>query len=96
MDDILEEIRQCSIYCNYLKQKKVILQYPELKSIVLRLREINERMQETSDPGEEEALSEEYERLSMDSRVHDFMQAELDYCRMFQKLQSAMAEELKI
>lgn len=96
MDDILEEIKQSSIYCNYLKQKKIILQYPELKSNILRLREINELMQETTDAAEEERLTAEYERLSMDVRIHDFMQAELDYCRMFQKLQSAMAEELKI
>lgn len=96
MIDIIDRLRECSEYKHYLEQKERILQFPELKNSIYRLREINNLIQEVTDPETEENLRAEYEWLCSDVRVHDFMQAELDYCRMFQEIEAIMASELEL
>ncbi len=96
MIDIMDRLRECSEYKHYLEQKKRILQFPELKDRIYRLREINGLIQEVTDPETEENLRSEYEGLCSDVRIHDFMQAELDYCRMFQEIEAIMASELEL
>ncbi|MBQ7582244.1 MAG: YlbF family regulator, partial [Lachnospiraceae bacterium] len=96
MIDIMDRLRECSEYKQYLEQKKRILKFPELKDSIYRIREIYGLIQETEDPETEENLRSEYERLIADGRIHDFMQAELDYCRMFQELEAIMAKELDL
>ena len=96
MMDVLDRLRECSEYKQYLEQKKRIMQFPELKDKIYRIREIYSLIQEVEDPKTEEDLRAECEQLGADARIHDFMQAELDYCRMFQELESVMASELDL
>ena len=96
MIDIMDRLRECSEYKHYLEQKERILQFPQLKSSIYRLREINGLIQDVTDPETEENLRAEYENLCSDARIRDFMQAELDYCRMFQEIEAIMASELDL
>lgn len=96
MIDIMDRLRECSEYKNYLEQKKRIMQFPDLKGKIYRIREIYVQIQDVTDPAEEENLRSEYEQLCDDVRIRDFMQAELDYCRMFQELEAIMAKELDL
>lgn len=96
MIDIMDRLRECSEYRNYLEEKEKIRRFPELKSSIYRLRDINTLIQEVTDPNEEESLRSEYEALCSDSRIREFMQAELDYCRLFQEIEAAMASELSL
>ncbi len=96
MIDIMDRLRECREYQNYLEQKRRIAQFPELKNTIYRIREIYSRMQEVTDPEEENSLRAEYENLYADVRIRDFMQAEVDYCRMFQELEALMAKELEL
>ncbi len=96
MIDIMDRLRECSEYKHYLEQKERIRRFPELKNSIYRLREINTLIQEVTDPETEENLRTEYEELCADARIHDFMQAELDYCRMFQEIEAIMASELDL
>ncbi|MBO4902907.1 MAG: YlbF family regulator [Lachnospiraceae bacterium] len=96
MKDIIDRLRECGEYKHYLEEKEKILRFPELKSSIYRLREINGLIQEVTDQDREEELRAEYDRLYSDIRIHDFMQAELDYCRMFQEIQAIMAQELDL
>ena len=96
MIDIIDRLRECGEYKHYLEQKARIAQFPELKNSIYRLREINNLIQEVTDPETEENLRAEHEWLCSDVRVHDFMQAELDYCRMFQEIEAIMASELEL
>lgn len=96
MIDIIDRLRECSEYKRYLEQKKRIRRFPELIKSIYRLREINGLIQEVTDPETEDNLRSEYDWLCSDVRIHDFMQAELDYCRMFQEIEAIMASELDL
>ena len=96
MIDIMDRLRECSEYKRYLEQKRRIMQFPELKGNIYRIREIYGQIQEVTDPETEDNLRAEYEQLCSDVRIHDFMQAELDYCRMFQEIEAIMAKELDL
>ena len=96
MTDMIDSLRSCEEYRHYLQQKEKIRKFPELKGSIYRLREINLQIQKVTDPETEEQLRSEYDRLSADIRIRDFMQAETDYCRLFQEIGEVMASELEL
>lgn len=96
MSEYIDQLKSYDAYRNYLQQKEKLKQFPALRDAVLRVREITEIMQEDVSAEEEERLRAEFDTLNADPVVHDFMQAEIDYCRMFQEIRSAMAAELGI
>jgi len=96
MSNLVNALMQCEEYRNYIAQKENLSRYPDLKRDVLRLREINSRMQEVAGNDEEDRLNDEFERLMNEPMVREFMQAETDYCRMFQNLRAMMASELEL
>lgn len=96
MTEEMIALKECREYKNYLEEKENIQKYPELKGSIYRLREINGLIQDDLDPETEDNLTKEYEWLCSDGRVRDFMQAELDFCRFFQRIQAEMAQELDI
>lgn len=96
MKQIVDALMQLDAYSNYIAQKENLSKYPELKGQVLRIREITSRMQEVENGEEEDRLNDEFEWLMNEPRVREFMQAETDYCRMFQKLRAMMASELEL
>ncbi|MCR5221800.1 MAG: YlbF family regulator [Lachnospiraceae bacterium] len=93
---MIDSLRSCEEYQHYLQEKEKIQKFPELKASIYRLREINLLIQEVTDPETEEHLRAEYDHLSADIRIRDFMQAETDYCRLFQEIEEVMASELDL
>ena len=93
---MIDSLRSCEEYQHYLQEKEKIQKVPELKASIYRLREINLLIQEVTDPETEEHLRAEYDYLSADIRIRDFMQAETDYCRLFQEIEEVMASELDL
>ena len=96
MIEVMDALKKCWVYKNYLEEKEKLNKYPEVKGAINRLREINGLIQNDLDPQEEDNLTKEYEWLCSDARIRDFMQAELDFCRFFQEIQAEMASELEI
>jgi len=90
IERLIEQMRRTADYQNYMKQKETLKSYPELKERIEKLRELNCRMQNMPESEslyeEGEKLEQQYEELCEDTRVYDFMQAELDFCRMFQSI----------
>ncbi len=96
MTEIMERLRENSAYRHYLEEKEKIRPYPELKEKIYRLRDIFEQIEDVTDQEEEDRLRDEYEELYANPMIREFMQAELDYCRLFQELEAAMAAELDL
>ncbi len=90
IEGLVAQMRSTADYQNYKKQKETLRSYPELKERIEKLRELNCRMQNMPESEslyeEGEKLEQQYEELCEDTRVYDFMQAELDFCRMFQDI----------
>ncbi len=90
INDLIEKMHDTDICQNYNKQREIVKEFPELKEKIDMLRELNYRMQKMPESDslyeEGEKLEQQYEELCEDTRVHDFMQAELDFCRMFQEI----------
>ena len=96
MTGMIDSLRSCDEYQQYLQQKEKIRKFPELKAKIYRLREINLQIQEVTDPETEDRLRSEYDHLCADARIREFMQAETDYCRIFQEIEEVMASELDL
>ncbi|MBR6451067.1 MAG: YlbF family regulator [Lachnospiraceae bacterium] len=96
MNEVMEILRKNSAYRNYLEAKEKIRPYPELKEKICRLRDIFEQIEDIRDQEEEDRLRAEYEELYSNPMIREFMQAELDYCRLFQELEAEMAAELDL
>lgn len=93
---LIEEIKRTDIYEQYLRQKEFIHTDADVKAKVDELRTINFQIQNA--PGEmdvmeeSERIEEKLEELCEDYQVNDFMQAELDFCRMFQDILTQIAQ----
>lgn len=87
---LIRVMKETQEYQCYQQNASVIREDEAVKSKVDELRSLSYRMQNMSDDGlapeVEEHLEERFEELCEDSRVHDFMQAEIDFCRMFQNI----------
>lgn len=90
IEGLIAQMQLTDDYQNYMKQKEMLKKYPELKERIEKLRELNCRMQNIPESDslyeEGEKLEQQYEELCEDTRVYDFMQAELDLCRMYQSI----------
>lgn len=99
IEELIEQMRHTSTYQNYAKQKETVKNFPELKEKIDTLRELNYRLQKMPESEglyeEGERLEQEYEELCEDTRVHDFMQAELDFCRLFQDILAKITSSIE-
>jgi len=86
--NLIVEIKNSKTYLSYRKQKENINDDEELKLKIEELQRLNFMMQNSPEgPNsleEQERLEQQFEDLCEDSRVNDFFQAELDFCRLFQ------------
>ena len=96
--NLVETICRTTEYKTYSELKGIISRHPEKKEKIRNLREVNYRIQNMPEGidilAEEERLEDEIEELCTDAVVNDFMQAELDFCRMFQDILSRVAQEI--
>ena len=92
------EVKQSPEYQEYQVQLERIKQQPELYARVNEFRKRNFELQnsEYSENLMERAdeLEREYAGLRENSLVEDFLEAELDFCRMMQDANALIAREL--
>lgn len=98
IQNLVAEIKQTDTYENYQEQKEVVRQNEDTKAKIDELRALNLKVQSAPEGRdlleESERVEERLEELCEDSRVNDFMQAELDFCRMFQDILTQIAQEI--
>lgn len=95
---LIDAIKKTQEYQCYQQNVSIIKGDAEIKSKIDELRSLSYLMQNTPEedraPGDEECLEEQFETLCEDSRVNDFMQAEIDFCRMFQDIMMQITQEI--
>ena len=88
VEEFIQRIKETQEYRDYQIQKVNIEQIPELKQQVDEFRERNFEIQSESDGDilfdEIDQFESEFEGLLKDTKVNDFLESELAYCRMIQ------------
>ena len=90
LEKFINEIKQSSVYSEYMLQRDRLRKYPELKKQVDDYREENFRLQTQTYPDqlfdEIDRFQKEYEAFRENPVVNDFLAAELAFCRMMQNI----------
>lgn len=93
-----EKIRRTDIYRNYLIQVDLINELPELKRKIDEFRARNFEFQNTTDAEElfdkTDALMAENEFFRADPMVDAFLSAEVEFCRMMQRVYQSISEKV--
>jgi len=99
IEKLIEQMQRTEAYQNYNSQKETMKNFPELKEKIDTLRRLNLQLQKIPESDslyeEVERIEQQYEELCEDTRVHDFMQAELDFCRMFQDILARITSSME-
>ena len=89
-DKFIDTLKETDIYTNYVKQLEILEAYPDLKKGRDEFRERNFRLQNESDSetlfDEVDRLNREYEHFCSNPIVNNYLDAEVAFCRMFQKI----------
>lgn len=100
MARFINDIRQTDTYQEYEKQKKRMKEYPDLKEKIDAFRLANYELQKNTPQDQlfekTDAFQKEYEDFREIPMVHDFLAAELDYCRMIQEINDVLYDEFTI
>lgn len=93
----VQAIRGTDAYRNYERYANEISKQPELKKQIDEYRLKNYELQITSEDGdalleEQEQMLKEYEELSATPGVYEFLEAEVEFCRMMQALNTRVIE----
>lgn len=98
IDIFAEKVRETNAYRNYLIQTERMKRQPELKQKIDEFRAKNFEFQNTTDSEElfdkTDAFVAEYEILSADPMVDAFLSAELEFCRMMQRVYQSISERV--
>ncbi len=93
-----KKIKETNIYHNYLVQTERVKKKPELKIKIDEFRLKNFELQSTTDSDElfdkTDSLLAEYENFRADPMVDAFLTAELEFCRMMQKVYQSISENV--
>lgn len=96
--EYIRAIKDTAIYKNYRTQLERIKQYPDLYKQVNEFRQRNYEIQNTEQVDELfdkiDAFEREYEKFRENPIVDEFLRAELALCRMMQKIDIFITEEL--
>lgn len=96
LDDFIVDLKNTQVYREYEEQLQKLSEQPELKQRVDDFRrrnyEIQTRTYEEHIFDEVERFQRESERLRDIPVVHDFLAAELAFCRMIQKVTATIVE----
>lgn len=100
MAQFIEAIKATDTYLEYQKQKERIKQFPDLKEKIDQFRQKNFELQNNTAPDQlfdrVDAFQKEYESFREIPMVHDFLAAELDYCRMIQMINEKLYTEFAL
>lgn len=98
VDQYVEAIKETETYKKYYKQLQLLKENPKLYAKVNEFRQKNFELQNTSQEDELfdklEEFEQEYEKFREEPLVEAFLQAELAFCRMMQKLEIMVTEKL--
>lgn len=88
VNTLIEAIRNSEIFADFQLQKERLKEYPELKQQIDEYRDRNFELQTKCQANnlydELERFQREYEQFREIPLVHDFLAAELAFCRMVQ------------
>ncbi len=95
-DEFLAAILDSEIYANYKRELQRVKQEPGLKEQVDMFRKRNHEMQSSPDIDfmKLDRFEKEYEDFRANPLVADFLAAELDLCRMMQRINARIVAGL--
>lgn len=94
--NLIDSIKDCDIYLEYRKQLELLNQNPELRRQVDDYRKKNYEMQmsEDMDFGRLSRFQDEFKDFRSNPLVDNFLAAELDFCRLMQKINFDITEAI--
>lgn len=97
-DEIFYKISQTGVYKNYVAQQEIAKKDDGLKSKIQELRDLNLRLQNTSDSEqafrEQEYLENRYSELCEDERVYMYIQAENEFALAIQQVYQRILDKI--
>lgn len=95
-DDFIAAILATEVYATYAQELEKVKRQPELKAQIDDFRKRNHEMQMSADLdfNKLDKFEKEYEDFRADPMVADFLAAELDLCRMMQRINTRIAAGL--
>lgn len=97
---LIQSVRKSSVYKEYRFQEEILNQNPELAERVRQFRADNFRLQNEEDRSNmfhlAEVLSRESEELRRIPQVNAYLDAELDFCRMLQRICRTLTEGIEM
>lgn len=98
IDIFAEKVRGTETYRNYLLQAERVKREPELKQKIDEFRLKNFELQITTDSEElfdkTDDITAEYEVFRANPAVDAFLSAELEFCRMMQRVYQSISERV--
>lgn len=98
IDIFAEKIRKTDTYRNYLMQVDLINELPELKQQIDEFRVRSFEFQNNTDSEElfdkTDDFVQEYEFFRANPMVDAFLSAELEFCRMMQRVYQSISEKV--
>jgi len=96
VDELIDVIKNSEVYLEYRKQLELLKMDPELKLQVDDFRKKNYEMQmsEDMDFGTLTRFQSEFKTFREKPLVDSFLAAELDFCRMMQKINFSITEAI--
>lgn len=90
VDSMINAIKNTKEYQNYLREKEKISRFPDVAQQINEYRIKNYELQSMTSKEELfnkiDDFDREYEKFKEDPLVSDFLEAELDFCRMMQNI----------
>ena len=99
LDALIEEMRESRAYQNYLWMEEELEKDPDLKSRVDDYRIRNYRLQQSENVDLYDAvdsLERDSYALCKNEKANAYLEAELEVCKMVQKVQDRISEEIRI
>ena len=97
---LIQSVRKSSVYKEYRFQEEILNQNPELAERVRQFRADNFRLQNEEDRSNmfhlAEVLTRESEELRRIPQVNAYLDAELDLCRMLQRICRTLTEGIEM
>lgn len=98
VENLIKALKETGEYKRYQREKEKVSRFPELKAQIDEYRIRNYQMQSMCNDEElfykMEEFERQYEKFRENPLVSDFLDAELDFCRMMQDFNNRVTEAL--
>ena len=99
VDVLIEQMQQSEIYKEYVAQKHRVETDSECVEKIRRYRNLSQEIQNMSDEERVNSgfrIENELDEICSDGRVLDYVQAEVDFARMFQRAQQKVNDAIEM